>query len=245
MESTTIEKMKKLYLRGMATTYDEDLKINSINQYTLREYLSKLVDAEWENRQNRKIKNLKRAAKFRSTDARPTDIDYTAARGMDREVIHRILNLDFIKSAENIILTGSTGTGKSYLAQAIGVRACEMLYKVAYFTMSQFTEDMKAKEIQGNFYRWLTKIKKVEVLILDDFGLTGLDNQTRKILMDIIDYKYGKTSLIIASQIPVSAWHELIGEQTIADAIMDRIVYSSHRIELQGESMRRKRKVHV
>jgi DNA replication protein DnaC len=171
METTTIEKMKKLYLRGMATTYDEDLKINSMNQYTIREYLSKLVDAEWENRQNRKIKNLKRAAKFRSSDARPSDIDYTTPRGLDKEVIQRIMNLDFIKSKENIILTGSTGTGKSYLAQAIGVRACEMLYKVGYFTMSQFTEEIQAMKIQGNLYRCVDLLKNSTNLKLTKFEL--------------------------------------------------------------------------
>ena len=243
MESTTIEKMKKMYLRGMAATYHEDIQTGSIPNYTTSEYLSTLVDAEWENRQNRKIRNLKRAAKFRAPGALPTNIDYTTPRGLDREVINRLFELKFIKTSENIIITGSTGTGKSYLAQALGNKACEMLNRVLYFTMSQFTEEIQAMEIQGTLHKWITKLKKANLLILDDFGITGIDAQTRKILMEVIDYKYEKSSLIISSQIPVSAWHELIGEQTIADAILDRIVYNSHRIELQGESMRRKKKI--
>lgn len=245
MESITIEKMKKMYLRGMASTYHEDIQSGSITNYTTSEYLSTLIDSEWESRQNRKIKNLKRAAKFRAPNALPTNIDFTTPRGLDKEVINRLLEMRFIKEAQNIIITGSTGTGKSYLAQAIGNKACEMLYRVMYFTMSHFTEEIQGMKIQGNLHKWLKKIKKADLLIIDDFGITGLDAQTRKILMDIIDYKYEKSSIIISSQLPVSAWHELIGEQTIADAILDRIVYSSHRIELQGESMRRKKKIAV
>lgn len=245
MESTTIEKMKKMYLTGMATTYHEDIQTGSITRYTTTEYLSTLIDAEWENRQNRKISNLKRAARFRAPFALYTDIDYTTPRGLDREVIRRLLELKFIKACENIIITGSTGTGKSFLAQALGNRACEMLYRVLYFTMGQLSEEIQMMKLQGNLHKWMAKIKKADIVILDDFGITGIDSQTRKILMDVIDYKYEKSSIIISSQLPVSAWHELIGEQTIADAIMDRIVYSSHRIELQGESMRRKKKIVV
>jgi DNA replication protein DnaC len=243
MEATTIEKMKKMYLRGMASTYHEDIQTGSIAKYTVREYLSTLTDAEWESRENRKIRNLKKAAKFRAPNSLETNIDYTSPRGLDKDVMNRMLELNFIKSSENIIITGSTGTGKSYLAQAIGNKACEMLYRVLYFTMSHFTEDLQAMKIQGNLHNWLLKIKKADLLIIDDFGITGIDEQTRNTLMDIIDYKYEKSSLIISSQLPVSAWHELIGEQTIADAILDRIAYSSHRIELKGESMRRKKKI--
>jgi len=243
MESTTIEKMKKMYLRGMVTTYHEDIQTGSISKYTTSEYLSTLIDAEWESRQNRKIRNLKRAAKFRAPNALATNIDFTSPRGLDKDLINRLLELKYIKACQNIIITGSTGTGKSYLAQAFGNKACELMYRVLYFTISQFTEQIQAMKIQGNFHKWLTKIKKADLLIIDDFGITGIDSQTRKIFMDVIDYKYEKSSLIISSQLPVSAWHELIGEQTIADAILDRIVYSSHRIELQGESLRRKKKV--
>lgn len=243
MESTTIEKMKKMYLKGMATTYHEDIRTGSISKYTTSEYLSALVDAEWENRLNRKIHNLKRAAKFRAPGALHTQIDYTTPRGLDKEMINRLLELKFINVSENIIITGSTGTGKSFLAQALGNKACEMLYRVLYFTMNHFTEEIQTMQLQGNLHKWMAKLKKADLIIFDDFGITGLDTQTRKVLMDVIDYKYEKSSLIISSQLPVSAWHELIGEQTIADAIMDRIVYSSHRIELQGESMRRKKKI--
>lgn len=243
MESITIEKMKQMRLRGMADTYHQDIQTGSITNYTIGEYLSSLVDAEWESRQNRKIKTLKQMAKFRASGAHPLNIDYGVSRGLDRDLITRLLELNFIKASENIIITGSTGTGKSYLAQAIGIKACELLYKVTYLTMGQLTDTIQATTLQGNYHKWLAKVKKTDLLIIDDFGITGLDANTRKTLMEIIDHKYDQSSLIISSQLPVSAWHELIGEQTIADAILDRIVYSSHRIELQGESMRRKNKM--
>ena len=243
MESTTIEKMKKMYLKGMATAYQEDTRTGSIRNYTTGEYLSVLIDAEWEHRQNRKIAGLKRTAKFRAPGALPTLIDYSAARGLDKDLINRLLELKFLKNKENVIITGSTGTGKSFLAQAIGNKACEMINRVYYYPMTKFVEDIQTMRLQGTYHKWMHKLKKSELMILDDFGITGLDDQTRKVLMDIIDYKYEKSSIIISSQLPVSSWHELIGEQTIADAIMDRIVYSSHRVELQGESMRRKKKI--
>ncbi len=242
MEEITIEKMKKMHLNGMSETYHQDIRTGMIKDYTIAEYLSTLTDAEWEYRENRKIKNLKRNAKFRAS-AHPLNIDYTIDRQLDKGVIQRILSLSFIKDAENIIFTGLTGTGKSYLAQAIGVKACEQLYKVYYYTISQLSDTIQEVMIKGTYPRWIKKMQQCPLLIIDDFGLTGIDGATRKALMDIIDYKYSKSSMIIVSQIPVSKWHQLIGEDTIADAIMDRIIHNTHRIELKGDSIRRRKKI--
>lgn len=145
--------------------------------------------------------------------------------------------------SENIIFTGLTGTGKSYPAQTIGVSACENTIHTMYYPMSLLSDTAKTVKIQGNYPRWIKKIQKVPLLILDDFGLTSIDSITRKTLIDIIDYRYAKHSTIIASQIPVNKWHPHIGEDTIADAILDRIVHNAHRIELKGESMRRQKKI--
>jgi DNA replication protein DnaC len=242
METATIDKMRRMNLQGMSSLYEEGIKTGSIDKYTVAEYLGILADAEWEHRENKKIKNLKYKAKFRE-NAHSLNIDYTISRGLEKGVMERILELNFIKKAENIIITGSTGTGKSYLAQAIGTKACEMLIKSVYYTMSQFTDTVQLMKVQGNYTRWLKNIQGAPLLVLDDFGLSTIDQPSRKALMDIVDFKYGKTSIIIASQIPISEWHALIGEDTIADAIMDRIVYSSHKIELKGESVRKRRKV--
>jgi DNA replication protein DnaC len=147
-----------------------------------------------------------------------------------------------MKQRDNIIFTGPTGTGKSYLAQSIGVKACEMLHKVIYYPMGIFTDTVQMMQLQGNYQKWINRVKIADVLIIDDFGLTSIDDRTRKALMEIIDYRYDQSSIILISQIPVKDWHGLIGENTIADAIMDRITHNSHRITLNGESVRKFRK---
>ena len=242
MEQQTITKLTSMHLKGMASTYHQDLTTGQLTGETIDGYLAKLADAEWEYRANRKIKNLKRAACFRQ-QAHPHSIDYTIDRNLDKDVLQRLIGLSFLKQSDNIILTGLTGTGKSYIAQAIGTAACEQGYRTQYYSMSQLTDTVSAMHLQGNYPKWIKKTQKIPLLILDDFGLTSIDPQTRKALMDLIDYRYAKHSTIIASQIPVSDWHPLIGEATIADAIMDRIVHNAHRLALTGESMRKHKKV--
>lgn len=242
MEQQTIEKLAKMHIKGMSETYHEDLNTGQLKNYTLSEYLSKLTDTEWDYRQSRKMDNLKRAAGFRQ-QAHPLNIDYTIERQLDKAVMQRLLSLEFLKHGENIIFTGLTGTGKSYLAQSIGTKACEMLHRTLYYPMSTLVDTAAATKIQGNYPRWIKKLRQAPLLIIDDFGLTTIDNLTRKALMDIIDYRYAKKSTIIVSQIPVKNWHPLIGEDTIADAIMDRIIHNAHRIALKGESMRKKKKM--
>jgi DNA replication protein DnaC len=240
MEQQTIEKMNLMHMRGMSMAYHEDITSGMLKDYTIDEYLSKLIDTEWEHRQSRKIQNLKRGANFRQ-QAHPLNIDYTINRNLDKGVMTRLLSLAFIKQAENIIITGLTGTGKSYLAQCIGAKACEMLYKVIYYPMSELSDTIELMQLQGTYSRWIKKLQQSSILILDDFGLAKINDKTRKAIMDLVDYKYSKSSVVIVSQIPVQNWYELIGESTIADAILDRIVHNAHRIELKGESIRRQK----
>lgn len=207
---------------------------------TTDQYLALLVDTEWEYRQNRKIGALIKAAGFR-IGASMNDIDYTGPRNLDRNYFERLAGLDFMKNRENIIITGATGSGKSYLAQALGHQSCINLHRTLYFNISKLIERIKISKLEGSYTKFLAKIEKTELLILDDFGLYEFDNTARHALMDIVETKYDRSSIILASQIPVTMWHELIGEGTIADAILDRIVHSSHRIELEGESMRKDR----
>ena len=144
-----------------------------------------------------------------------------------------------MKQRQNIILTGASGVGKSYLAQAIGNQACLMTHRVAYHTTARLLHRLKLAKLDGTYDRELKKLIKIELLILDDFGLQAFDNHARETLMDIIDDRFNKCSTIVASQLPVSVWYDIIGEGTIADAILDRIVNSSHRIDLKGESLRK------
>ncbi|WP_218916652.1 ATP-binding protein [Alkaliflexus imshenetskii] len=153
-------------------------------------------------------------------------------------MFQRLASLDFIKRNENVIITGLTGVGKSFLAQALGHQACMMEYKVVYAITSRLFKRLKISRMDGTYMNDINKLAKTDVLILDDFGLQAFDKQDRESLMDIIEDRHGKKTTIVASQIPVSVWYDIIGEGTIADAILDRLVNSSHRIDLNGPSLR-------
>lgn len=236
---TTIEKMKQLRLQGMAQTHYAAVHEKLYSDYTTDEYTALLIDQEWDSRQHRRIKTLVNTANFK-LQASIRDIDYTAHRGLDKNYFERLLTLDFINHHQNIIITGPTGVGKSYLAQAVGNYACTMLHKTLYYNTSRLMELLKTARLDGSYLNMIKKLKRTSLLILDDFGLAPFDSQGRQALMDLIEDRYDNTSTIITSQIPVSAWHEIIGESTIADAILDRIVNSSHRLTLNGESLRKK-----
>lgn len=240
----TIEKMKQMRLKGMAEAHYNNLQSANYQDHTIDQYLALLIDQEWEFRQERKINTLKIKANFKlQTSIR--DIDYSHPRNLDRNLFERLVSLDFIDTNENIIITGPTGSGKSYLAQALGVHACHMLHKTVYFNTARLMDEISLAKLQGNYLVFLKKIQNIQLLILDDFGLTAINQEQRRALLDIVEHKYDKASIIITSQIPVKEWHGLIGEDTVADAILDRIVYSSHRIELNGESMRKKKLLNV
>ncbi len=234
----TIEKMRQMRLSGMAELHYSNLQSANYQDYTTDQYLALLIDQEWESRQEKKINRLIVNADFKH-HASIRDIDYAHPRNLDRNLFERLASLEFIERKENIIITGPTGSGKSYLAQALGVYACQMLHKTMYFNMARLMDQVKLSKVQGDYLKLLTKIQKAALIILDDFGLSAIDQSQRQALLDIVEHKYDAASIIITSQIPVKNWHGLIGEETIADAILDRIVYSSHRIELDGESMRK------
>lgn len=241
-QQLTIEKMKSMRLQGMAQTYYSNLENKLYQDYTLDQYIALLVDQEWEFRQNKKMQNLLRSAKFR-TSATLKNIDFTANRNLDKNSFERLATLGFLDKKENLIITGATGTGKSYLAQALGHQACLCLFKTKYFTTMQLMDEINLAKLQGTYHKLIRSIQRTELLILDDFGLQPFDQNARQALMDIVEYKYDRSSMIINSQIPVVNWHDLIGEGTIADAILDRLVHSSHRINLKGDSLRKNRKI--
>lgn len=234
----TIEKLKQMRLDAMANLHLQHQKDNQLESFTIDEYLALLTDHEWEHRKDRKITRLIKQANFRQP-ASLADINYTQSRNLDKNMFARLGTLDFIKRKENIILTGASGVGKSYLTQALGHQACLMEYRTIYTNTSRLFKRLKLCRMDGTYLKELNKLLKTDLLILDDFGLQSFDSHDRETLMDIIDDRYNNKSTILSSQIPVSAWYDIIGEGTIADAILDRIVNSSHRIELKGESMRK------
>lgn len=239
MNNQTIEKLKSMRLGAMAHLHLQHVQGNQFEGITCDEYLAILTDHQWEDRENKKIERLLKQAGFRQ-DANLADISYSPDRNLDRNMFTRLSTLDFITRKENIIVNGASGVGKSHLAQALGNQACLSGLKTLYCITARLFKKLKLSKVDGTYLKELEKLTKTELLILDDFGLQAFDNQDRETLMDIIDDRHGKKSTIISSQIPVSAWYEIIGgEGTIADAILDRIVNSSHRIDLKGESLRK------
>jgi len=236
--NATIEKLKQMRLTAMAQLHSQSLSSEQYRECSHDEYLALLTDHEWEHRYNRKIQRLIQQANFRQK-ASVEEVSYTQARNLDKNMFHRLATLDFITKKENIIITGSSGVGKSYLAQALGYQACFQEYKVHYSTTARLLNRLKLSKLDGTYLKEIQKLNKAQLLILDDFGLQAFDNFARETLMDIIDERFSTTSTIISSQLPVSTWYDIIGENTIADAILDRIVNSSHRIQLQGESLRK------
>ncbi len=240
MTQETLEKIKKLKLSGMARAYQTSLENNILSKLSADELITMLVEAEWDDRLNRNIERRLRNAKFRYQSS-IENIDYEADRNLDRNQMMRFAECTYIGKQENILITGSTGIGKSHVATALGHQACTLGYKVYYANMAKLFSKLKMGKADGSYMREISRIERQNLLILDDFGLVPIDNQNRSALMEIIEDRHKKASMIITSQLPVNCWHEVIGEKTIADAILDRIVHDAHRIELKGESLRKTR----
>lgn len=238
MNTQTLEQMKQLRLYGMIRAFNTSLSSDSI-AYTNDELMAYLMQSEWDDRQDRKIERLTKTARFRYS-AVMENIDYDKSRNLDKNQVQRFASCDFIKKKENILITGSTGIGKSHLASAMGHQACSQGFRVMYFNANKLFTMLKTSKADGSYVKQINRLERQDLLILDDFGLKALDTLNRHSFMEIIEDRHGKRSTIIASQLPVEAWHEIIGEQTIADAILDRLVHSAHRIDIKGESMRKK-----
>ena len=240
MNTNTLDKLRKLKFYGMFHAFKSSIESGQTDQYTSDELLAHLIDSEWDYRQNRRIERQIMYARFRYK-ASIEELHYHADRSIDRNQVMRLADCTFLDRYENLLITGSTGIGKSYLASAIGYQACMLGYRVLYASTPKLFSRLKMAKADGSYIKEVAKIEKQQLLILDDFGIQPFDAQSRAALMEIIEDRHSKTSVIITSQLPISKWHEVIGEKTIADAILDRIVHDAHRIELKGESMRKKR----
>ncbi len=239
MNETTLQKMKHMKFYGMLRAFRTTMEVGQMNQYTPDEMIGFLIESEWDDRENRKIQRGLTNAKFRYK-ASMENIIYDK-RSIDKNEIHRLADCTFIERKQNIIITGSTGVGKSYLASALGHQACINGYKVTYANTAKLIAKLKMAKADGSYVRELARIEKQDLLILDDFGIQPFDAQSRAVLMEIIEDRYDRSSFIITSQLPVKQWYEIIGEKTIADAILDRIVHDAQRLELKGESLRKRK----
>ncbi len=235
---STLQKIQQMKLSGFARAYRQSLDTCMGDKITSDELIAHLVQAEWDERYNRKLKRLITQARFRY-QASFEDIDYRPQRNLDKNQFLRFTNCDWIRKNQSILISGSTGVGKSYIASALGHQACFNGYKVQYHSCSKFFEKFRIAKADGTYTQEINKIAKLDLLIIDDFGLKILDTNQRLIFLEVIEDRHGKKSTIISSQLPVNKWYEIIGESTIADAILDRLVHSSYRVELKGESMRK------
>jgi len=238
MKEQTLTKLNSMKLLGMSRSFRSTFESEEFNEFTNDEFIAMLVDAECDERENRKLGRALQIAKFRYK-ASIEQINYDNDRGINRNQVHRLADCEFIKRKENLLITGSTGIGKSYLASAIGHQACVLGYKVYYSQSTKLFAKMKLAKVDGSYLKELARMERQDLLIIDDFGIQPLDGQGRTTLLEIMEDRHGKSSTIFTSQVPVSQWHDVIGEQTIADAILDRIIHDAHRIEMKGESMRK------
>lgn len=239
MNTDVLEKMRKMRLLGMHRAFKTSIENGKTEKFTADEMTSFLIDSEWDDRHNRSIERGMRNARFRYKST-IEQIDYTGDRGIDKNQIHRFADGSFITKKENILITGSTGTGKSFLASAIGHQCCLLGYKILYTNATRLFAQLKMAKADGSAIKEMARIEKQDLLIIDDFGIQPFDHQSRLSLLEVIEDRHGKRSTIFTSQVPIKQWHDVIGEQTVADAILDRIVHNAHRIELKGESLRRK-----
>lgn len=241
MNEQTLQKMRQMKFFGMVRAFRTSIENGSMIQLTGDEMVSMLIDAEWDDRNNRRIERQMRNAKFRYK-ANIEQLHFDIDRNLDKNQFMRMAECTFIGRKENLLITGSTGIGKSFIASAIGNQACTLGFKVLYANTTKLFTRLKMAKADGSYIREVAKIERQDLLILDDFGLQPLDASNRSVLMEIIEDRHGTRSTIITSQLPVAQWYEVIGEQTIADAILDRIVHDAHRMELVGESIRRRQR---
>ncbi len=234
--------MQNLRLPGMRAAYEGIISTKNLHSIGNDELLNLLLQAEWDERENAKANRRLQNARFRMR-ASMEEIDFFSTRGLDKTNLLRFTDGSFLKHAENILITGPTGVGKSYIASALGHLACQLGYKVNYFIAQKLFAMLRMSKADESYIRQIKKLEKQDLLIIDDFGMQPLDEMSRMMLLEIIEDRHQKSSTIIASQLPVEKWHDVIGESTVADAILDRLVHTSHRIELSGESMRKKKKV--
>lgn len=235
----TIEKLNHMKLFGMVKGLDEQAASPESASLSFEERFSLLTDREWADREDRKLKRLLKDAKLKSP-ACLEDLDFSASRGLDRSTIASLSSFDWLDRHHHIIITGATGCGKTYLSCAFGNGACRRGFKTLYFRIPKLLEEIKIARVDGSYMRFLGKFSRCRLLILDDFGLSTLSEAEAKDLFEVIEECQGTGSLIVAGQLPVERWHEAIGNPTIADAILDRIVHNSYKFNLKGGSMRKK-----
>lgn len=235
----TLEKLQALKLTGMVEALDEQLSSPDINQLSFEERLGLMIDREMTTRDNRRLKSRLKKARLRQ-NACMEDIDYRHPRGLKRDQIQQLLGNRWLQEHQNVIIVGPTGVGKTWLACALAQKACRDGYTVEYLRLPRLLQDLNLARADGRYPKLIAGLAKTDLLVLDDWGLSPLTEGQRRDLLEIVEDRHNLKSTMITSQMPVEHWHELIGDPTLADAILDRLIHNAHRISLKGESLRKK-----
>jgi DNA replication protein DnaC len=235
-----VESLKALRLFGMVKALENQLNQPQIENMSFEERLSLMVDKEISDRENRKLQTRLRNA-FLKQEASVENIDYRASRGIDKKLLLTLANCQWIKMQRNILIVGATGTGKTYLACALAHKACLEGSSVYYSRLPRLLPELALARGDGSYNKKMKQLLKAEVLILDDWGLAPLTDEQRRDLLEVIDDRHEKCSTIVTSQLPIKLWHDAIGDKTLADAILDRLMHNAYRLELKGDSMRKSR----
>ena len=236
MLEKNLEQMNLMKFYGMVAAYQA--AIQGKQSFTNDELVSMLIQAEWEDRESRKIRRHLKAARFRY-HAAIEEITYGPDRNLDKTMMTRLTDCSFIKRNENILICGPTGVGKSFISSALGNQACHLGLKVLYFNTQKLFTWLRMSKADGSYMREINRIEKQDLLIIDDFGLQEMDEQNRMAFLEIVEDRHDRKSTIISSQLPVSLWYNVIGEGSVADAILDRLVNGAHRLDLMGDSLRK------
>mgnify|MGYP001558005252 CR=1 FL=1 len=236
---TTLTKLNQLKLSGMAEALTEQTQGTIYTNLSFEERLGLLVDREMLTRDNRRLTNLLRGARLRYTHACPEEIDFRTPRGLSKDAILSLMQNGWVKGKQNVIITGPTGCGKTFIACSLANSACRNGYSAHYIRLPRLLQEMNIARGDGSYGKLLTRLSKYALLVIDDWGLAKLNDKERRDILEVLEDRHGITSTIVSSQIPTEKWHDIIGDPTIADAVLDRVIHNAHIITMKGESMRK------
>lgn len=240
MNNQTVEKLCQMKLHGMAAGFHEQLQNPNIGELCFEDRFAMIVEKEWTSRENRKLAIRLKTAKLKR-QASIEDIDFRHPRGLDKAMTLSLATCEWIRNHHNVVITGPTGIGKSYLAEALAHKACREGLSAVYYRCPRLFRELAIAKGDGSYLKLLNRIAKMDLLVIDDWGLAPLNDSERRDLLELMEDRHALRSTIITSQFPIPKWYELIGDPTIADAILDRIVHVAHKINLKGDSLRKKR----
>lgn len=241
LNEPTTEKLYELRLATMAEAWKAQQSDPGASQLSFDERFALLVDAEHRARDNRRLKRLLKDAELRIPSACVEDVETTASRGLEKAMLRQLGSCIWIGEHHNVLITGPTGVGKSYLASALGQAACRRGLRVLYRRLPRLLEQLSLAKADGSYARVLSKLAKADLLVIDDLGLGSPKEAERHDLLEVMEDRYGKLSTVVTSQLPVSKWHEWIGDPTVADAVLDRVVHNAYKLELRGNSRRKEK----